>query len=125
MQVQPLIIRELAGSDLGIPHAVVRNAGVLQRHRHRIIPRRRVGRRVHGNLGCLFEGHGIHVAGGHRAAHVHHLGVAHRLQQHAVERRLAARAGVVVQQKAPPSVVEQPLGAAAALQRTVGDTVRL
>src|SRR5256885_7608263 len=34
----------------------------LQRHRDGVVPGRRVGRHVYGDLGCLFERHGVHVA---------------------------------------------------------------
>jgi len=59
MQVQPIIVPQGAVHHFRIPDLRELDAGVLQRHRHRIVPRRGIGRRIDGNLRRFLERHGV------------------------------------------------------------------
>ena len=125
MQMQPVVPRELPGHDLEVPHLVEGNPGVLQRHRDGVVPRRRVGRHVHGHLRRLLKRHRVHVARFDLPSNGRDPGVVHRLEGHARERRVAPDRGPVRQQERSAAVVQQPLGLDARLHDPVGDAVGL
>jgi hypothetical protein len=105
--------------------ARVLDAGVAQRQRHRVIPRRGVGRRVHGDARRLLERDGVHVAPRHLGPHGGHVGVAGGLDRHAVECRPPPQLGQVRKEEGAAAVVQQPLGLPPELQGAEDDAVRL
>ncbi len=99
VQVQPVVIREPALNHFGIPDLLVLHPGIFQRHGHRVVPGRRVGRRVYGHPGRLLQRHRVHVGLldlGPDAGHPASVGVLHR---DAGKRRVAHRRGITWKQE--------------------------
>jgi hypothetical protein len=122
-QVHPLVLGELAGEHLVVPHLLERDAGVGERERHRVVPRLRAGRRVDRHLGCLLERHRVHVAARHVAAHGGGAVPAERLHGDAGERGAAPQLREVGEEVRPAAVVEQPLALLPVLERVVDEPV--
>src|SRR5688572_2624986 len=61
MQVQPVVLREIARDDLVIPDRRVFDASILQGQRHGIVPWWSLWRRVDRDLGRPFQRYGVHV----------------------------------------------------------------
>ena len=92
VQVQPVVLREIAVLDFVVPDRRVLDARVLERERDGVVPRRRVGRRVDGDLRRLLERHRFHVARRRSRARIWpSLRVVDRLDGDAGESRLATQ----------------------------------
>ena len=110
VQMQPVVGLELVAEHLGIPDLLELDPGVVERHRHRVVPRRGVGRRVDRHLGRLLQRHRVHVAacesrpGSGRPAPSSSGSIV--MPVSAASRAVAASAG---QQERAAPVVEEPL----------------
>ena len=125
VEMQPVVRLELGSEHLGIPDLLELDPGVVEHHRHRVVPRRGVGRRVDRHLGRLLERHRVHVAARELAPDLDHLPVVERLGSDAVERRVARRRRIGGQEERAAPVVEEPFGAAAALEQAEREAVGL
>ena len=125
VQMQPVVLRQIAVLDLVVVDRRVLDAGVLERERDGVVPRQRVGRRVDGDLRRLLERDRLHVARGDLGANLAELRVVDRLEGDAREARLAPQLGRVGEQERAAAIVQQPLGRRAGLDRVVREAVRL
>ena len=123
MQMQPVVFAQCSIHHFRIPDLGERNAGVLQRHRYGVIPRRGIRRRIDGDLRRLLERHRIHVARFDCAANRGDRALVHRLGAHAVQRRVASQGVGVGNEKRPAAIIEQPLRFETRLDSAIGDAV--
>ncbi len=119
VEVQPVVFVEIAADDLGIPKRLIGDTGVGERHRHGIIPRRAVGRRVDGDLGRLLQEHRLHVGVLDFSTDLSLVGTSDRLERDASQRRLSSDRGKVGEKKRAAPVIQEPLRAAHLLQSPV------
>ena len=126
VQVQPVVGLELGAEHLRVPHLLELDAGVVERHRDRVVPRRGVGRRVDRHLRRLLQRHGVHVAALDLAPDLAPAAPSSSgsvvMPLSAASRVAAASAG---QQERSAAVVEKPLGPSAALEQAEGQAVGL
>jgi hypothetical protein len=109
MEVEPVVLRQIALEDFLVPQLGVGNVGVLERERHGIVPRRRVGRDVDGDLGRLLERDHFHVLVGDLRPDRGFLTTAHVLEGDPADVRLALGGRALLEQERSSPVVEEPL----------------
>ncbi len=61
VQVDPVILEKLVLENLGVPHFVIRDLGVLHHERDGIVPRKRVRSDIDGNFRGLLQTDRVHV----------------------------------------------------------------
>jgi hypothetical protein len=123
MQMNPVVLMELAVQNLGIPELRVRDLRVVERELDRVVPGRRARRHVDRDTRRRLELHDFHVVVGDLGDNLRHCGLIDRLDRHASDHRLARDAWVVGQEKRPAAVVEEPLPMEAPGQRPVHEAV--
>src|SRR5262249_38550360 len=79
MEMEPVVLPEPVAQYLRIPDLLELNSGVVERHRDRVIPRRRIGRDIHSNLGCLLQRNRVHVAALDFGTYLEHRPIIQRL----------------------------------------------
>ncbi len=125
MQVQPVVLGKITAHHFVVPERRVLDPGITKRERHRIVPRRRIGRGVNSDLGSLLERNRVHVSAGDLTPDRRQSAIVDRLGGDAVERCLATERFQVRQQKGAAAIVEQPLAPHSILERPVREAIRL
>ena len=124
MQVQPIVLVQLAGQHLRIPKHLVVDPRIGERQGDRVVPRQGVGWRVDRYLGRFLQQHDLHVGPLDLGPYGGDLRSADRFQGDTAERRLAPQRFAVPEQEGPRPIIQQPLHCLAALERPVGQPVR-
>ena len=125
VEMEPVVLRQVPLHDFLVPQLGVGDVGVLERERHRVVPRRRVGRNVDGDLGSLLERHHFHVLVGDLRLDRGFLASAHAFERDAADVGVALGGFAVLQQERAASIVEEPFGPLALEQHRIGQPVRL
>jgi hypothetical protein len=120
VQVQPVVARQRAAHHLEVPDLVERDARVLERHRHRIVPRGCVGRDVHGNFGRLLERNGVRIHRPDRPADGRDVVYGDGLHPRTGEPCVAPDRRTIGDQERPAPIVEQPLRLQSGLDDAIG-----
>ena len=123
VEVQPVVLLQLAAQYLLVPHARVGDLRVLERQRDGVVPRRGVARDVDGDLGRLLQHDGLHVVVCDLGTHSRLVGPAHGLDRHAAQVGLTLGGCIVLQEERAAAVVELPLALLPARQHPVGQPV--
>ncbi len=125
VQVQPVVACERAPEDLGVPYPLEGNPGVLQGHRHGVVPGGGVGRDVDGDFGRLFERHAVRVRRSDLPADRRDVARADRVGADARQGGVAADRLAVRHEEGAAAVIEEPLHPNTGLDGAVGDPVGL
>lgn len=125
MEMQPVVVRQLAGEHFLVPDLVVRDLGVGQRQRDGVVPRLLVRRRVHRHARRLLQEDRVHVPLLDGAADLRFRSPVHLDEVHAHHRGAPAQQLQVRHQERAAAVVQQPLDVRALLQAPEREPVRL
>ena len=127
VQVQPIVLGQLARQDLLVVNHVVRDFSVGQHQGHRVVPRLLAVRAVHRHLGRHLQLHAfhIHLRIRHFLQNLRRLHVSDDLMGDPTNDALILNFRDVGHQKTAPSVVQQPLHFDPILQNPKRHAVRL
>ena len=125
VQMEPVVFFELPGEHRPVVHRRVRNAGVIEREHHGVIPRQFVRRGVHRDRRRLLEKNDVGVAAVYFLENGSHLRAVDALDANVPRLRLGRVARLLGNEKRSAPIVEEPFFVPSVGEDAIGEAVRL